>query len=74
MCSDEGGINNCFTLSGWIKIVESFAVFTLLMLHRIGDNTQQVIQGPQRQNVQSNIPIIVHNNDFLAIKMVLVHS
>ena len=38
MCtsSDEGGIHHCFSLSGWIKIVESFAVFTLIMLHRIG--------------------------------------
>ena len=33
-----------------------------------------IIQGPQRQNVKSNMPIIVHNTDFLAIKMVLVHS
>ena len=31
------------------------------------------IQGPQRQNVKSNMPIVVHNTDFLAIKMVLVH-
>jgi len=38
MCtsSEEGGIHHCFSLSGWIKIVESFAVFTLIMLHRIG--------------------------------------
>ena len=33
----------------------------------------QNVQGPQRQNVKSNMPIIVHNTDFLAIKMVLVH-
>ena len=26
-----------------------------------------------RQNVQSNMPIIVHKTDFLAIKMMLVH-
>ena len=38
MCtsSEEGGLHHCFSLSGWIKIVESFAVFTLIMLHRIG--------------------------------------
>ena len=31
-----------------------------------------LIQGPQRQNVKSNMPIIVHNTDFLAIKLVLL--
>lgn len=38
----EPGLGECFGLSGWIKIVESFAVFTCLMLHRIGDQGQQV--------------------------------
>ena len=37
-------------------------------------NIESNLQGPQRQNVQSNMPIIVHNTDFLVIKMVLVHS
>lgn len=39
----EPGLGQCFGLSGWIKIVESLAVFTCLMLHRIGDQGQQVI-------------------------------
>ena len=42
MCQPDGGIHHCFSLSGWLKIIESFAVFTLIMLHRIGDNTNQV--------------------------------
>ena len=36
------GVGECFTLSGWLKIIESFCVFTLIMIHRIGDQTKQV--------------------------------
>ncbi len=39
---DEPGLQNCFSLSGWMKIIESVAVFTCLMLHRIGDGGSQV--------------------------------
>ena len=52
MCtsSDEGGIHHCFSLSGWIKIVESFAVFTLIMLHRIGAGVvNQMVRHQQLQ-------------------------
>ena len=43
MCGNgDGGISECFTLSGWMKIVESFCIFTLIMIHRIGDSTKQV--------------------------------
>ena len=37
------GVYECFTLSGFLKIAESFAVFTCLMLHRIGYIGKQVI-------------------------------
>ena len=36
------GIYECFTLSGFFKIFESVAVFTCLMLHRIGNSGKQV--------------------------------
>ena len=39
------GVGECFTLSGWLKIIQSFSVFTLIMLHRIGDSTKQVYFG-----------------------------
>ena len=39
---DEPGLQNCFSLSGWMKIIESILVFTCLMLHRIGDDGSQV--------------------------------
>ncbi len=39
---DEPGLQNCFSLSGWIKILESCMIFVCLMLHRIGDNGSQV--------------------------------
>ena len=37
-----GGIGECFTLSGFIKILESCAAFTCVMLHRIGDQGNEV--------------------------------
>merc|ERR1711997_176371 len=39
------GVGECFTLSGWLKIIQSFSVFTLIMLQRIGDNTKKVYFG-----------------------------
>ena len=36
------GILECFTLSGFIKILESCAAFTCVMLHRIGDQGNEV--------------------------------
>ena len=36
------GIYECFTMSGFFKIFESVAVFTCLMLHRIGYVGKQV--------------------------------
>ena len=37
-----GGIGECFTLSGFIKILESCAAFTCVMLHRLGDQGNEV--------------------------------
>ena len=63
MCtsSDEGGIHHCFSLSGWIKIVESFAVFTLIMLHRIGAGVvnQMVRHQYKHSNCKDKIKRIV---------------
>ena len=36
------GVGECFTLSGFIKILESCAAFTCVMLHRIGDQGNEV--------------------------------
>ena len=36
------GILECFTLSGFIKILESCAAFTCVMLHRLGDQGNEV--------------------------------
>ena len=36
------GIGECFTLSGLIKILESCAAFTCVMLHRLGDQGNEV--------------------------------
>lgn len=36
------GIFECFTLSGFIKIIESCAAFTCVMLHRLGDQGYEV--------------------------------
>ena len=36
------GIGECFTLSGFIKILESCAAFTCVMLHRLGDQGYEV--------------------------------
>jgi hypothetical protein len=38
------GVSECFSLSGFLKITESFAVFTCLMLHRIGYYGKQVTE------------------------------
>ena len=42
MADGSGGIMECFTLSGLIKILESCAAFTCVMLHRIGDQGNEV--------------------------------
>ena len=42
MGAGREGIGECFTLAGFIKIVESFAAFTCVMLHRLGDQGYQV--------------------------------
>ncbi len=39
---EEPGLQNCFSLSGWAKILESCMIFICLMIHRIGDNGSQV--------------------------------
>ena len=39
---DQPGLMNCFRLAGVIKILESLAIFTCLMMHRIGATGSQV--------------------------------
>ena len=33
---DRPGLDNCFGVSGWLKIFQSSTVFICLMIHRIG--------------------------------------
>lgn len=54
MDNEAGGIGECFTLAGFIKIVESFAVFTCLMLHRIGDQGYQTFFGATDKQLDKN--------------------
>ena len=42
MVRSKPGLINCFRLAGVVKILETFAIFTCLMLHRIGAVGQQV--------------------------------
>ncbi len=39
---NKPGLGNCFSPAGVIKMIESFAAFTCLMLHIIGDKGNQV--------------------------------
>ena len=75
MCtsSDEGGIHHCFSLSGWIKIVESFAVFTLIMLHRIGAGVVNQMVRHQYKVLILQIQAISYKNG-LAIKALAIMS
>eukprot|EP00096_Caligus_rogercresseyi_P007263 TRINITY_DN25076_c0_g1_i1.p1 TRINITY_DN25076_c0_g1~~TRINITY_DN25076_c0_g1_i1.p1 ORF type:complete len:172 (+),score=32.91 TRINITY_DN25076_c0_g1_i1:75-590(+) len=41
----EGGIEDCFTFSGFLKILSSACVFVCLMLHRIGNRGKQIFFG-----------------------------
>lgn len=50
-----GGVEECFRISGLLKIVECLAIFTCLMLHRIGDRTYQVFFGAS--------DLILHSDD-----------
>jgi len=45
MVRSKPGLINCFRLAGVIKILETFAIFTCLMLHRIGAVGTQVFFG-----------------------------
>ena len=45
-----GGVYECFTISGFLKITESVAVLTCLMLHRIGYLGKQVCKENNQQN------------------------
>ena len=46
-------MRECFGLSGWIKIVESCAVFCCLMLHRIGNQGSQIFYAATDQKLDS---------------------
>jgi len=48
-----GGIGECFTLSGFIKILESCAAFTCVMLHRIGDQGNEAFFAASDQILHS---------------------
>lgn len=45
MVRSKPGLINCFQLGGVIKILETLAIFTCLMLHRIGAVGTQVFFG-----------------------------
>lgn len=53
----EPGLGNCFCLSGYIKMLESFAIFTCLMLHRIGDKGNQVFFGASDAILNNQDPV-----------------
>jgi hypothetical protein len=40
--ANKPGLGNCFKAAGLIKMLESFSIFTCLMLHRIGAKGTQV--------------------------------
>ncbi|CAB4056053.1 unnamed protein product [Lepeophtheirus salmonis] len=51
---DEGGIGDCFTLSGFLKIMSSACIFICLMLHRIGNRGNQIFFGANDMELNYN--------------------
>ena len=54
MCgSGDGGISECFTLSGWMKIVESFCIFSAVTKadeeNKLAAKDEQLMVGAQIQ-------------------------
>ena len=61
-----GGIGECFTLSGFIKILESCAAFTCVMLHRIGDQGNEVSVWERSSKIYNNSEIV-----FISLKLLV---
>ncbi len=52
----DPGLGECFTLSGWLKIFESIAIFTCMMLHRIGNKGKQIFFGASDEILDQKDP------------------
>jgi Golgi nucleoside diphosphatase len=64
MCGGSEGIGECFSLSGWLKILESFCIFTLIMLQRIGDSTKKVRESFNRFHFSFSLSVNLSSIEF----------